>query len=139
MPAIQKSIRIQEKTCKEIERIASESGKEFSSVVNELLDESVRMQRCPGIVFIEGAAGRRARIAGTGIEVWELLATYRSVDEDANRLHQAYHWLSEQQIGAAMCYYKAYPEDIERVIKQNEGLTGEYLRENYPFLPTNNR
>jgi uncharacterized protein (DUF433 family) len=139
MPAIQKSIRIQEKTCKEIERIATESGKEFSSVVNELLDESVRMQRCPGIVFIEGAAGRRARIAGTGIEVWELIATYRSVDEDANRLHQAYHWLSEQQIGAAMCYYKAYPEDIERVIKQNEGLTKEYIIEKYPFMPTGKR
>ena len=139
MPAIQKSIRIQEKTYKEIERIAAESGKEFSSVVNELLDESVRMQRCPGIVFIEGAAGRRARIAGTGIEVWELIATYRSVDEDANRLHQAYHWLSEQQIGAAMCYYKAYPEDIERVIKQNEGLTKEYIIEKYPFMPTGKR
>ena len=139
MPAIQKSIRIQEKTCKEIERIATESGKEFSSVVNELLDESVRMQRCPGIVFIEGAAGRRARIAGTGIEVWELIATYRSVDEDAHRLHQAYHWLSEQQIGAAMCYYKAYPEDIERVIKQNEGLTKEYIIEKYPFIPTGKR
>ena len=139
MPTIQKSIRIQEKTYKEIERIATESGKEFSSVVNELLDESVRMQRCPGIVFIEGAAGRRARIAGTGIEVWELIATYRSVDEDANRLHQAYHWLSEQQIGAAMCYYKAYPEDIERVIKQNEGLTKEYIIEKYPFMPTGKR
>jgi uncharacterized protein (DUF433 family) len=139
MPAIQKSIRIQEKTCKEIERIASESGKEFSSVVNELLDESVRMQRCSGILFTEGATGRRARIAGTGIEVWEVIATYRSVDEDANRLRQAYHWLSEQQIGAAMCYYKAYPEDIERVIKQNEGLTKEYIIEKYPFMPTGKR
>ena len=139
MPAIQKSIRIQEKTCKEIERIASESGKEFSSVVNELLDESVRMQRCPGIVFIEGAAGRRARVAGTGIDVWELITTFRSVDEYPNRLRQAYHWLTEQQISSALCYYKAYPEEIDRLIKQNEELTGEYLRENYPFLPTSNR
>jgi uncharacterized protein (DUF433 family) len=139
MPAIQKSIRIQEKTCKEIERIASESGKEFSSVVNELLDESVRMQRCSGILFTEGATGRRARIAGTGIEVWEVIATYRSVDEDANRLRQAYHWLTEQQIGAALGYYKAYPEDIERSLKHNEELTREYMYEKYPFLPAGSR
>ena len=139
MPAIQKSIRIQEKTCKEIERIASESGKEFSSVVNELLDESVRMQRCPGILFTEGATGRRARIAGTGIEVWEVIATYRSVDEDANRLRQAYHWLTEQQIGAALGYYKAYPEDIERLMKHNEEHSREYMYEKYPFLPTGSR
>jgi uncharacterized protein (DUF433 family) len=139
MPAIQKSIRIQEKTCKEIERIASESGKEFSSVVNELLDESVRMQRCSGILFTEGATGRRARIAGTGIEVWEVIATYRSVDEDANRLRQAYHWLTEQQIGAALGYYKAYPEDIERSLRHNEELTREYMYEKYPFLPAGSR
>jgi len=139
MPAIQKSIRIQEKTCKEIERIARESGKEFSSVVNELLDESVRTQRCPGIVFTEGVAGRRARIAGTGIEVWELIAMFRSVNEDPNRLRQAYHWLTEQQIGSALCFYRAYPEDIDRLIMQNEELTGEYLQDKYPFLPSGNR
>ena len=139
MPAIQKSIRIQEKTCKEIERIARESGKEFSSVVNELLDESVRTQRCPGIVFTEGVAGRRARIAGTGIEVWELIAMFRSVNEDPNRLRQAYHWLTEQQIGSALCFYRAYPEDIDRLIMQNEELTGEYLQEKYPFLHSGNR
>ena len=139
MPAIQKSIRIQEKTCKEIERIARESCKEFSSVVNELLDESVRTQRCPGIVFTEGVAGRRARIAGTGIEVWELIAMFRSVNEDPNRLRQAYHWLTEQQIGSALCFYRAYPEDINRLIMQNEELTGEYLQEKYPFLPSGNR
>jgi len=139
MPAIQKSVRIQERTYKEIERIARESGKEFSSVVNELLDESVRTQRCPGIVFTEGATGRRARIAGTGIEVWELIAMYRSVDEDPNRLRQAYHWLTEQQIGSALCYFRAYPEEINRLIEQNEELTRERVHEKYPFLPTGNR
>ena len=139
MPAIQKSIRIQEKTFKEIERMAKESGKEFSSICNELLDESVRMHRCPAIVFTEGAAGRRARIAGTGIEVWELIAVYRSVAEDSKRLHQVYHWLTEQQIGAALCYFKAFPEEINRLIKQNEELTRERVQEKYPFLPTGDR
>ncbi len=134
MPTVQKSIRIREKTFKEVEQIAKESGREFSSVANELLEEAIRLQRCPGIVFSEGTTGRRARIAGTGIEVWEIIATYKSVNEDIDRLCKAYHWLTEQQIRAALGYYRLYPEDINRLIQQNEELTKEKAFERYPFL-----
>lgn len=109
MPTVQKSIRIQQKTLKEIEQMARDTGKEFSVVANELLDEAVRMQRCPGIVFTEGTTGRRARIAGTGIEVWEVIATYKGVSEDLNRLQKTYHWLTGQQLRSAIGYYKTYP------------------------------
>ena len=134
MPTIQKSIRIQEKTLKEIEQISRDSGKEFSAVANELLEEAVRMKRCPGITFTEGTTGRRARIAGTGIEVWEVIATYKGIAEDFARLRQAYHWLTEQQLRAAVGYYMVYKEEIDRLIKQNEGLTKEHMRKRYPFL-----
>jgi len=134
MPTIQKSIRIQEKTLKEIEQISRDSGKEFSAVANELLEEAVRMKRCPGITFTEGTTGRRARIAGTGIEVWEVIATYKGIAEDFARLRQAYHWLTEQQLRAAVGYYMVYKEEIGRLIKQNEGLTKEHMRKRYPFL-----
>jgi len=134
MPTIQKSIRIQEKTLKEIEQISRDSGKEFSAVANELLEEAVRMKRCPGITFTEGTTGRRARIAGTGIEVWEVIATYKGIAEDFARLRQAYHWLTEQQLRAAVGYYMVYKEEIARLIKQNEGLTKEHMRKRYPFL-----
>ncbi len=139
MPTVQKSIRIQEKTLKEIEQIARDTGKEFSVVTNELLDEAVRMQRCPGIVFTEGTTGRRARIAGTGIEVWEVIATYKGVGEDLKRLQKAYHWLTEQQLKSATGYYKTYPEEIDLLIKQNEGLTEEHVHKRYPFLIRDNR
>lgn len=139
MPTIQKSIRIQERTLKEIEQIARDAGKEFSVVANELLDEAVRMQRCPGIIFTEGTTGRRARIAGTGIEVWEIIATYKGVDEDFNRLQKAYHWLTGQQLRSAIDYYKTYPEAIDLLIKQNEGLTEEHIHKRHPFLIRDSR
>jgi uncharacterized protein (DUF433 family) len=139
MPTIQKSIRIHEKTLKEIEQISRDSGKEFSAVANELLEEAVRMKRCPGIIFTEGTTGRRARIAGTGIEVWEVIATYKGVTEDFARLRQAYHWLTEQQLRAAVGYYMVYKEEIDRLIKQNEGLTKEHMHKRYPFLIRGNR
>jgi uncharacterized protein (DUF433 family) len=139
MPTIQKSIRIQEKTLKEIEQISRDSGKEFSAVANELLEEAVRMKRCPGIIFTEGTTGRRARIAGTGIEVWEVIAAYKGVAEDFARLRQTYHWLTEQQLRAAVGYYMVYKEEIDCLIKQNEGLTKEHIHKKYPFLVRGSR
>ena len=79
------------------------------SVANELLEEAVKIHRCPGIIFTEGVKGRRARVAGTGIEVWEIIATYKSVGENLRRLRQAYHRLTDQQLKSALGYYKAYP------------------------------
>jgi uncharacterized protein (DUF433 family) len=139
MSTIQKSIRIQEKTLKEIEEISKDSGKDFSAITNELLEEALRMKHCPGIVFTEGTAGRRARIAGTGIEVWEVIATYTGVGEDFSRLQKAYHWLTEQQLRAAIGYYKAYKDEIDNLIKQNEELNKKSTSEKYPFLARGSR
>lgn len=136
MAVIQKSLRIPEATLKEIEQIAQETQTDFSSVAKQLLEEAVKIHRCPGIVFTEGVRGRRARVAGTGIEVWEIVATYRSVGKDPKRLRKAYHWLTDQQIQSALGYYKAYPEEINCLIAEKETWTQERLHKRYPFLPT---
>jgi hypothetical protein len=81
MQTITKSLRIPTKTAEEIEQTARRVGRNFSSVANELLDEALKMRRCPGIGFADGATGRRARLAGTGIDVWEVIATYQSVNK----------------------------------------------------------
>ena len=139
MSTIQKSIRIQEKTLKEIEQMSKDSGKDFSALANELLEEALKMKRCPGIIFTEGTTGRRARIAGTGIEVWEVIATYTGVGEDFSRLQKAYHWLTKQQLRAAIGYYKAYKDEVDRLIKQNEELNKKSVSEKYPFLARGSR
>jgi uncharacterized protein (DUF433 family) len=139
MATVQKSIRIQDKTLKEIEKISKDSGREFSAVTNELLEEALRMKRCPGIVFTEGTAGRRARIAGTGIEVWEVIATYKGIAKDFARLSKAYHWLTGQQLRAAIGYYAIYTDEIDTLIKQNKELDRKQIHEKYPFLARGSR
>jgi len=104
-------------------------------VANELLEEAVKIHRCPGIIFTEGVKGRRARVAGTGIEVWEIIATYKSLGKNLHRLHRAYHWLTDQQLKSALGYYKAYPEEIDRLIAVNENWTPERIHKRHPFLP----
>ena len=137
MGAVQKSLRIPQGTFEEIERIARETGRDFSSIAKDLLAEAIKMRRCPGIVFVDGVSGRRARIAGTGLEVWEVMSTYRNVDQDFGRLQKAYHWLTEQQLRAAIGYYAVYREEIDELIKLNESWSRETVNERFPFLNRN--
>ncbi|MBI4715330.1 MAG: DUF433 domain-containing protein [Nitrospirae bacterium] len=135
MPTIQKSVRIPEHILREIEEIAKETRKDFTTVANELIEEALKAHRCPGIAITEGTAGKRAKIAGTGIEVWEIIAAYAQLDRDVKRLRKGYPWLTEQQIQAALGYYQFYPEEIDNLVKTNESWTPEKIRSKYPFLP----
>lgn len=130
---VTKSIRMQQKDLTEIERLSRQSGKDFSAITNELLREAIKMRKCPGIVFAHEME-RSAKIAGSGIEVWEVIAQYKAMDKDEQRLEKAFHWLTEYQLRSALGYYKAYPEEIDRQIELNEMVNEDYVRKNYSHL-----
>ena len=134
MRTVQKSLRLPEEAVKQIEALASRSGKDFSGIARDLIIEAVKMRRCPGISFAEGPTGRRARIAGTGLDVWEFMATFRGLGEDYEKLKKTYHWLSDQQIRSALAFYTLYPDEIDERIARNEGITRDKMLEQYPFL-----
>ncbi len=134
MGAVQKSLRIPESTVRAIESLAEESGEDFSATVKDLLEEALKMRRCPGIVFAPGISGRRARVAGTGLEVWEVIAQYDSMGRDDRQLSEAFHWLTPGQIKGALGYYELYPDEINELIARNETWTEESLKKRYPAL-----
>jgi len=134
MNSVQKSLRIPRETALEIEKMAQETGRDFSAVTKDLLAESIKSRRCPGIVFAEGVSGRRAKIAGSGLDVWEIIATYKSVDQDLKRLEKAYHWLTQQQLRSALGYYFAYAKEIEELIARNDSWTNKTVLDRYPYL-----
>ena len=134
MAGFQKSIRLPAETLKKIEQIVKETGRDFSTITKDLLVDAIKIRRCPGILFAEGTSGRRARVAGTGIEVREIIAAYQSVKKDLKRLKKAYHWLSREQLRVALGYYSAYPWEIDRQIEQNERWDEEKVRERHPFM-----
>jgi uncharacterized protein (DUF433 family) len=131
---VQKSLRIPDDVASAIAETAEAAGRDFSAVANELLMEAVKMRRCPGIVFADGPSGRRARIAGTGLDVWEVIATSRSLDGDPARLQAAYPWLSEPQLRAALGYAAIYPAEIEQQIARNASWTPARLAAQHPAL-----
>ena len=134
MTTVQKSIRLPEEAVKEIEALASVTGKDFSGIARDLLIEAVKMRRCPGVIFADGPTGRRARIAGTGIDIWEFIATFKGLGENYDKLKETYHWLSEPQIRSAVAYYILYPDEIDEKITRNEDFTQEQVTNRFPFL-----
>ena len=134
MRTVQKSIRLPVEAVKEIEALASGTGKDFSGIARDLLIEAVKMRRCPGITFSDGPSGRRAKIAGTGIDVWEFISTFKGLDENYKKLKKSYHWLNDQQIRAALSYYAIYPDEIDEKIARNEEITETQVINRFPFL-----
>jgi hypothetical protein len=79
------------------------------------------MDEHPGIVFRDGPTGRRAALAG-GPDVWELMFTLRSGKERGEAAITATAELlnlNDSQVRAAVRYYGAVPEEIDRRIKLN--------------------
>ena len=111
-----------------------ESRRSVSDLIVELLDESIRMRRCPGIYFVYEPSGRTAKIAGTGLGVWEVLRDFRQSGEDPKALRAAFPTLTQAQTTAALMYAQTYPKDIDREIEENAALTAEALVERYPGL-----
>ena len=94
----QRTLQLEESIAEGVENLAKQSGRDFSAVVNELLDETLKMRRVPGIFFVDTPSGRVATIGGTGLGVWEIIMGYRAVDDDWERLREGYHWLTEYQL-----------------------------------------
>ena len=87
---------------------------------------------------MDGPVGRRASIAGTGVDVWEVIATFKSVGADRERLKASYEWLSDRQLFAALAYYDLYPREIDARIEEEERWTPESLYEEFPFVRPHN-
>jgi uncharacterized protein (DUF433 family) len=132
--SVQKSLRIPVETARDIEALGAESGAEFSTIANQLLEEALRMRRCPGIAFTAGPSGRRATVAGTGIDAWEIVATHQSLGGDEARLRAAYHWLTDAQLRAALAYHRLYPAEIDARIAREAALTPDAIATRHPSL-----
>jgi uncharacterized protein (DUF433 family) len=128
------TIQISDDMRQAIQERMERTGLDEASAVSEILAEAIKMARVPGIIFADGATGRRARVAGTGIEVFEIIGSYRAVGEDWERLRECYDWLSEGQLRAAVTYAETYPDEINARLAREEELTPEYVYAKYPYM-----
>ena len=126
-------VRVTEELEREIAREAEARGKSWPATATELLAEAVRMRQAPGVVFLTGPAGCRAVLAGAGLDVWEVVSTWRALGESLDALKEAYSWLTESQLRAALRYYRLFPAEIEDRLRREEAWTAERVRQELPF------
>ena len=115
-----KTLRLRQSLRSEIDRIARTSRRSFSEVTQDLIEEALRMRRCPGIYFADEPAGREAKIAGTGLSIWEVIAVYKAVSKEERALRRRFPWLTEAQLKATLLYYRSFPDEIEALVADNE-------------------
>ena len=104
-----------------LERRGAHSGLTKSRLAQRYIDEGMRMEDHPGIVFRDGPAGRRAGLSG-GPDVWEVIATLRASElEGEEALAAAAEWgsLTAAQVRAAVRYYAEYPDEIDERIRRS--------------------
>ena len=117
---------------RQVRGLARRTRRPLGRVINELIDHALRMRRFPGIVFVEGPMGPVAHVAGTGLDVWEIVALVRAYGS-VDRVLEAFPHLPAPAVHTALAYAEEYREEIEEAIRENERPVEEVLRE-YPFI-----
>jgi hypothetical protein len=105
------SIRMSEQTLKRLSAGARRRGEPKARTAERLIDEGLRMEDHPGIVFREGPAGRRAALAG-GPDVWEVIEAVRGTGlagEEAIAATAEWGGLTAAQVRLAVRYYGDRP------------------------------
>lgn len=107
--------------------VAAHPGTSVSAAGNRLVDEALRSQDHPLIVFRDGPAGRRARLVG-GPDAWPVIRAVRSARLAEPRLDpdQILTLVSDTTgvdiplIQAAIAYWAAFPAEIDALIARAE-------------------
>ncbi len=94
------------------------------TLAQRYVEEGLRMDAHPLVRFVDGVAGRRARLTGTGADVWEVIATVRDNDGDVGEAAE-YLQMPLGWVEAAVAYYRAYPQEVEEWIELNERESDE--------------
>jgi uncharacterized protein (DUF433 family) len=118
------SLRLGEATIRRLGLRASRSHMPPRTLAQRYVEEGLRMDDHPLVRFADGPAGRRARLIGTGKDVWEVIATVRDNDGDLTETAR-YLQMPLGLVQAAVSYYGAYTDEIDEWIVGNEREAAE--------------
>jgi hypothetical protein len=117
------SIRMSGRTMARLELGARRRGEPRSRTAERLIEEGLRMEDHPGVVFRDGPAGRRAALTG-GPDVWEVIETLRGTGlkgEQATAAAAEWGSLTVAQVRVAARYYGEFREEVDERIALNRG------------------
>lgn len=115
------SIRMSQQTLARLDLGARRRGEAKARTAERLIEEGLRMEDHPGIVFRDGPAGRRAALAG-GPDVWEIVETLKGAGlkgEQAIAATAEWGALTQMQVRTAVRYYADFRAEVDERIAHN--------------------
>jgi hypothetical protein len=115
------TFRLPEPTLARLDQRAHQIRETRTGLAERYLEEGLRMDEHPGIGFVDGPAGRRAFLLGTGLDVWQVIDVVK-----ANRGSVAaaarYLEVPEALLRVATRYYAAFPDEIDDWRDRNQAI-----------------
>lgn len=125
------SIRITDEAHAALKRAAKREQRPKGALAERILREGLEMDRFPGLIFIGTPPARRPAISGTGLDVWEVVATAQNCknpDEALDLLN-----IKPMHLRTALDYYKGHREEIDQQVERNSRPPEDWDKE-YPGI-----
>jgi len=109
------SFRIDADTLSRLDALGSMTGQSRADLLNTLVDEGLRMESHPGIVFRPGPAGRRPGLIA-GPDVWEVARLLKDVEGTGDAAVAQTAELIDlriDQVEAALSYYLEHRAEVD--------------------------
>jgi hypothetical protein len=127
MSSRQFSARFDTSIVERLERRAARTGASKSQLAERYIDEGMRMEAHPGVVFRDGATGRRAGLA-SGPDIWQVIWVLQSGEDRGDAaIAGTADWmaLSVDQVRSAIRYYADFPDEVDERIRRNTEIADE--------------
>lgn len=125
------SMRLPAESGNRLKRMANRHGWTASDASARLVEEGLRRSEFAFVDFRDSAAGRQAYIQGSSLAIWEVLLLVQSYKGDVSAVAAHLQW-PEAKVQAAVNYAKAFPEEIDGALAENEAIGFEELKRMLP-------
>src|SRR5579883_2411315 len=85
----------------------------------------------PGVYISDNGgppADPRARLAGTGLDVWEVIESCGTSGWDRESVFEVWPTIPRELLEAAFVYYARHPDEINRFIAENQASMPDWAR-----------
>jgi hypothetical protein len=112
------TLRFPPSTTTRLQRRARATGSKPRTLAARYVEEGIRRDDHPLIRFADGPSGRRAALAGSPLDIWEVIATVRDNENDVVEASE-YLRIAPALVEAALAYYGEFKDEIDREIAIN--------------------
>lgn len=115
------AFRFDRGTVARLRRRAREAGAAQTALAQRYIEEGLRRDEHPLIYFRDGAAGRRPALAGSRLDVADVITTIR---QNENSVEQAADYLEipVERVEACLRYYADYKEEVDACIERSRAI-----------------